>query len=166
DMLFLAQTENAAHALHPRDINLAAEVQGLFDYYEAWAEDRGVALRCEGSARSVCADQAMLRRAVGNLLSNAIRHAVRGSVVRVHLESLPAETVIAVENSGPEISPAHLPRLFDRFYRVDPARQRSSEGVGLGLAIVKSIAEAHHGHVRVQSAHGITRFELRLPNNF
>jgi two-component system heavy metal sensor histidine kinase CusS len=70
---------------------------------------------------------------------------------------------IAVENTGEDIPPEHLPRLFDRFYRVDPSRQRNSEGAGLGLAITKSIVEAHGGSVAVESREGRTCFSVKLP---
>ena len=69
---------------------------------------------------------------------------------------------VEVENPGEPIPPEHLPRVFDRFYRVDPSRQRVGEGAGLGLAITRSIAEAHGGQARVRSGK-TTCFELRLP---
>ena len=70
---------------------------------------------------------------------------------------------LSVENPGEGIAPEHLPRLFDRFYRVDPSRQRSTDGAGLGLAITKSIMATHRGSVQVQSEHGRTRFEILFP---
>jgi two-component system heavy metal sensor histidine kinase CusS len=70
---------------------------------------------------------------------------------------------LAVENPGEDIEPAHLPRLFDRFYRVDPSRQKASEGAGLGLAITKSIVEAHRGTIQAYSAEGSTRFAIAFP---
>lgn len=164
DMLFLAQTENDPGNLELTDVDIASEVKGLFDYYEAWAEDRGVSLKCEGSAPRVKADPPMLRRALGNLLTNAIRYTPRGAAVTVKLSANARSTVICVQNLGEEIASTHLPRLFDRFYRVDPSRQRKGEGAGLGLAIVKSIVESHQGVVRVSSENSMTRFEIELPN--
>jgi two-component system heavy metal sensor histidine kinase CusS len=70
---------------------------------------------------------------------------------------------IQVENSGETIPPEHLPRLFDRFYRADPSRKRLADGAGLGLAITRSIIQAHGGSVSVQSAEGVTMFELKIP---
>jgi two-component system heavy metal sensor histidine kinase CusS len=106
----------------------------------------------------------MLQRALGNLLSNAIRHTVTGGTVRVELGTSPDGTVgIAVENSGAEIPPEALPKVFDRFYRVDPSRQRDGSGAGLGLAIVKSIVDAHGGNIEVVSSAGRTRFQITLP---
>jgi two-component system heavy metal sensor histidine kinase CusS len=105
----------------------------------------------------------MLRRAISNLLSNAIRHAPRGGTVRVRIERIGLEVRLSVENPGETIPPEHLPRLFDRFYQVDASRHRSHEGAGLGLAITKSIIEAHGGRIAVTSTDGVTRFEAIFP---
>jgi two-component system heavy metal sensor histidine kinase CusS len=106
----------------------------------------------------------MIRRALGNLLSNAIRHARTGSVVTTELSEGPGDRVlVAMTNVGDPIAEEHLPRLFDRFYRVDPARARASEGAGLGLAITKSIVEAHGGTISATSTAGTTRFAVELP---
>ena len=72
--------------------------------------------------------------------------------------------LLNVQNPGPEIPAEHLPRIFDRFYRIDPSRQRQSEGAGLGLAIVKSIVEAHEGNIKVISERDVTRFTISLPS--
>jgi two-component system heavy metal sensor histidine kinase CusS len=136
----------------------------LFDYFEALAEDRNITLCASGVVDPVQADREMLLRALDNLLSNAIRHTPRGARVTVTLAQDERWTKISVENPGQRISEADLPKLFDRFFRADPARQRKSAGAGLGLAIVKSIAEAHGGHVRVASNETATRFELALPH--
>ena len=163
DMLFLAQTDNRPQIANIGELDLADEVRALFEYYEGWAEERGVALALEGTATAT-GDRLMLRRALGNLLSNAIRHTPAGGTVGVKLNALSGNgTAIAVENPGPEIPPEHLPKLFDRFYRVDPSRQRDGDGAGLGLAIVKSIVTAHGGWVGVVSAAGSTSFQITLP---
>jgi two-component system heavy metal sensor histidine kinase CusS len=162
DMLFLAKADNGLYQPAGIPLDLATEVQELFDYYEAWAEERGVALALEGNA-ALMADRLMLRRALGNLLSNAIRHTPAGHTVRVRLAQAADHSItISVENPGPTIAPEHLPHLFDRFYRVDASRQRGGEGAGLGLAIVKSIIEAHGGQVAVSSAADVTCFRITL----
>lgn len=108
----------------------------------------------------------MLRRAVSNLLSNALRHTPNDGVVTVQIdESDDGLTHISVENTGSEIPAEHLPRLFDRFYRVDNSRLRTTENSGLGLAITRSIVLAHGGNVDVCSANGLTRFTLLLPTS-
>ena len=104
----------------------------------------------------------MLRRALSNLISNAIRHTPPGHAVHVSLGNTDDRATVAVENPGPDIPAEHLPRLFERFYRVDPSRQRKGDGAGLGLAIVKAIVEAHGGSISVTSANQTTRFQLSL----
>jgi two-component system heavy metal sensor histidine kinase CusS len=106
----------------------------------------------------------MLRRALGNLLSNAIRHTSRNGMIEVRIDQpAPGEIRLTIENPGETIPPEHLPRLFDRFYRVDASRHRSHEGAGLGLAITRSIVEAHGGKIAVTSGEGQTRFEILFP---
>lgn len=162
DMLYLAQADNGLLRPGPDKVDLADETQGLFDYFEAWAEARGVSLTLMGSATTF-GDRLMLRRALSNLISNAIRHTPPGQAARVSLSGHGDKVIVTVENPGPEIPAEHLPRLFDRFYRVDPSRQRKGDGAGLGLAIVKSIVDAHEGAIAVTSANGMTRFQLTLP---
>ncbi|SCC94112.1 sensory histidine kinase in two-component regulatory system with CusR, senses copper ions [Thiomonas sp. X19] len=163
DMLFLAQADRDLIRPELADVDLADEVQGLFEYFEAWAEDRGVALALRGEAPSVRGDRLMLRRALSNLMSNAIRHTPSGQTVAVTLARGADWIEVQMENPGPEIPAEHLPRIFDRFHRVDPSRQRKGDGAGLGLAIVKSIVEAHGGAVSAVSAAGRTRFLVKLP---
>lgn len=162
DMLFLAKADNGLIIPSRERVDLAMEIRNVFTFYEALAEEQGVALATRGAA-SASGDRLMLRRALSNLLSNAIRHTPRGGTVTVSVAASDDGFVsIAVDNPGEPIPPEHLPRVFDRFYRVDPSRQRTSEGAGLGLAITRSIAEAHGGHARVRSD-TTTRFELRIP---
>ncbi len=162
DMLFLAQAEQGLIRRNIEAVDLAGEVRALFDYFEAWAEDRQVALELEGVASAVHGDRSMLRRALSNLITNAIRYTPPGQSIGVSLSQNGQRVSIKVCNPGPDIAPEHLAHLFDRFYRVDPSRQRRGEGAGLGLAIVKSIIEAHKGNVSVTSTHGTTCFVIHL----
>ncbi len=163
DMLFLARSDHGLLIPQRAAVDLRAEVLALYDFYDALVESKQVRLEVTGSAMTD-GDHLMIRRALGNLLSNAIRHARAGSVVTTELRVGPGDCVsIAMTNVGDPIAEDHLPRLFDRFYRVDPARVRSSEGAGLGLAITKSIAEAHGGTISAASAGGTTRFSITLP---
>jgi two-component system heavy metal sensor histidine kinase CusS len=164
DMLFLAKTDNGQLKPSQAEVDLASEIGALFDYFEAWAEDRGVDLVQTGAAPPVTGDRLMLRRAISNLLSNAIRHTARGHAVTVELTALGDKILLAVNNPGAEIPAEHLPRLFDRFYRPDPSRQRDGDGAGLGLSIVKSIIAAHGGTVEASWSDGIVRFRLTLPH--
>lgn len=165
DMLFLAQTENNPDNLNLENVDLAATVRELFEYFEAWAEDQAVSLLLKGRAEPIRADREMLRRALGNLLSNAIRYTPRGAAVTVSLFQGERDTTVTVENPGERIPAEELPRIFNRFYRVHPSLQRKGEGAGLGLAIVKSIVEAHGGKVQVTSDDRLTRLAVVLPSS-
>ena len=162
DMLFLAKADNDLVVPHLETVDLRVEAEGLASFYEAVAEENGVTLTVEGNA-TVRGDRLMLRRAMGNLLSNAFGHTPRGGYVRVRI-GIDGDQVatIQVEKSGETIAPEHLPRLFDRFYRTDSSRKRLADGVGLGLAITRSIIQAHGGSISVQSTDGVTIFDLQI----
>ncbi|MDT3736977.1 MAG: heavy metal sensor histidine kinase [Denitratisoma sp.] len=163
DMLFLAKADNGLIVPRSEPIDLAEEVRQLFEFYEALSEEQGVRLALAGEA-VVQGDRLMLRRALGNLLSNALRHTPRSGTIEVRIDRpAPGRIRLAIENPGETIPPEHLPRLFDRFYRADASRHRSHEGAGLGLAITRSIVEAHGGTIAVASANGLTRFEMAFP---
>lgn len=164
DMLYLAKADSHPQLRELTTLELAKEVGVLFEFYEGWAEECGVSLRCEGDA-TMTGDRSMIQRALGNLVSNAIRHTPRGGTILVQLRRDPRSTRIVVENPGPSIPAEHISRLFDRFYRTDESRQKGDQGVGLGLAIVKSIVNAHRGKIQVESADGITRFTVSLPDS-
>jgi len=163
DMLFLAQADYGLIVPRSESVDLATEVGELFEFYDALAEDRGVELKLAGEG-VVAGERLMIRRAVSNLLSNAINHTPKGGTIVVQIEPMgKGEIKLSVDNPGEGIAPEHLSRVFDRFYRVDSSRQRSTEGAGLGLAIAKSIMAAHRGSVHVQSEGGRTRFEIQFP---
>jgi two-component system heavy metal sensor histidine kinase CusS len=163
DMLFLAKAENGLALVDCEQVDLAREVRDLFEFYEALADEKGVRLELVGAC-NVMGDRLMLRRALSNLLSNALRYTPRGGSVVVSMEAQDGQTVLSVENSGETIAQQHLPRLFERFYRADPSRQQATgEGTGLGLAITQAIVRAHQGQVSVISEAGRTRFCIQLP---
>lgn len=163
DMLFLAKADNKQIIPHQEPIDLAEEIGDLLEYYDVLAEEKAITLSLSGNGH-LLGDRLMLRRAVSNLLSNALRHTPNGGSVTVQIDKGDDDmTHIAVENTGSEIPQEHLPRLFDRFYRVDSSRQRTTESSGLGLAITQSIVTAHGGSVGVRSEDGKTRFTLSLP---
>jgi two-component system heavy metal sensor histidine kinase CusS len=163
DMLLLAKSDNGLALLQRQELSLADEARALFDYFDAVAEEKNVSLRLLGDG-TVSADRLMLRRALGNLLSNALRHAEVASTVTVRVQALEDGVQISVANQGEAIAPEHLTRVFDRFFRVDPARQRSSEGTGLGLAIAQSVVHAHGGTISAASVNGVTTFTISLPD--
>ena len=163
DMLFLAKTEHGLALPHPEAIALETEVAALADFYEALAADKSLQLVTEGAAQME-GDRLMVRRALSNLLSNAIRHAPEHGQVCIAIRSTPQGAEVSVSNQGEAIAPDVLPRLFDRFYRADTARRHpTSDGAGLGLAITRAIMQAHGGTVSASSANGINRFTLVFP---
>lgn len=163
DMLFLAKADHGLIVPRSESVDLASEVRELFEFYDALAEDHGVDLKLVGEGL-VAGERLMIRRAVSNLLSNAIYHTPKGGSVVVEIKrSGTGEMHLSVDNPGEGIAPEHLSRVFDRFYRIDSSRKRSTEGAGLGLAITKSIMATHRGSVQVQSEHGRTRFEILFP---
>lgn len=165
DMLFLAQAEHAQAALRRETVDLKQEALRVAEFFEPVADEQQVAVRVDGTG-VIQADRLMIRRAILNLLSNAIRHAPRGEPVTVRITETPeAGATVSVSNSGESISPEHLPHLFERFYRADPGRSRTQGGTGLGLAIVKSIMTLHGGNANAESEPGgITSFHLVFQN--
>jgi two-component system heavy metal sensor histidine kinase CusS len=164
DMLFLAKTDHGIELPNRESIALEDEVASLLDFYDAVAEDKEVRLRVLGSG-AVSGDRLMVRRAIGNLLSNALRHAHPRTDVELTIHPSTEGSSLCVTNTGDAVDASDLPRLFDRFYRVDKSRAHpSSDGAGLGLAITKAIMLAHGGSVSVTSAAGRTQFCLRFPH--
>lgn len=164
DMLFLAKADNRLLVLRRESIDLHSEVVRLFDFYEALASERSISLTQRGAA-TVHADRLMIQRALSNLLSNAIRFTPEGMAVEVTLgEAADHQAMIAVANQGTAIPAEHLPRIFDRLYRVNASRQDGhNENVGLGLAITRSIVEMHKGTISVESGKEWTCFTITLP---
>lgn len=164
DMLFLAKADNGLIMPNCETVDLSTEVRELFGFYEAYAEEQDVSLALVGKG-TVRGDRLMLRRALSNLLSNAIRHTPRHATVKaiINPEAESGKVRLTFENPGENIPPEHLPRLFERFYRVDSSRQKASDGAGLGLAITKSIVEAHQGTIQAFSANGVVRIEIIFP---
>lgn len=151
DMLWLAKTEHGLYKLQREPIALQSLSCQLFEFFEVIAEEKSVQLQYDGPSVTLQADKLMLQRALSNLLSNAIRHASAHSTVKIVVSNSNHHLDIRVRNQGTLIAPEHLPRLFERFYRVDPSRQRHSDGAGLGLAMVKSIAELHGAQIIASS---------------
>ncbi|MBI3153896.1 MAG: heavy metal sensor histidine kinase [Burkholderiales bacterium] len=163
DMLFLSQADRGAAARRGGPVSLAALARQVSEFHEATLEDAGLALRIDGDAE-VAVDEPLFKRALSNLLGNATRFAARGSTVVVSIApDEPGQVRVAVENAGAGIAPDHLPRLFDRFFRVDESRCcDDAQHHGLGLAIVAAIARMHAGHTLAESAAGTTRVGFTL----
>ncbi|KWW32671.1 MULTISPECIES: heavy metal sensor histidine kinase [Cupriavidus] len=164
DMLYLAKMEHGITLPNEESIDIADEVQALFDFYDALAEDKGVNLQLHGNAR-ITGDRLMVRRALSNLLSNALRYTAEGRQIMVSVREQGTTAMIVVENEGEEIRPDLLPYIFDRFYRADKSRARlDSDSVGLGLSITKAIVVAHGGNIAASSSDGRTRFTMTFPH--
>jgi two-component system, OmpR family, heavy metal sensor histidine kinase CusS len=163
DMLFLSQADRGATARRAAPVSLAALARQVTEFHEATLEDAGLTLRIDGDAE-VAVDEPLFKRALSNLVGNATRFAARGSTIVVSIAPEDPEQVrVAVENAGAEIAPDHLPRLFDRFFRVDESRCcDDAQHHGLGLAIVAAIARMHAGHPLAESAAGTTRVGFTL----
>lgn len=166
DLLFLARAESPLAHLHRENLNVGELLSGIREYYEASAADRGVSLSTVVPNEPVIAqlDRTLLQRAVGNLVSNALAHTPAGRSVVLGTSIEPAAVRIEVSDAGVGIPPEALPRVFDRFFRVDESRSQASGGTGLGLAIVQSIMLLHGGNVEIASKVGQgTQVTLSVP---
>ena len=163
DMLFLAQADRGVKARRGTPVAMAELVRQVVEFHEAPMEERGLKVDIEGDAH-LPIDEPLVKRAVSNLLGNAIRYADAGSrlCVRIATES-DGGMRLWVENTGPAIEPEHLPRLFDRFFRADAARcEMEKPHHGLGLSIVAAIARMHDGFPAAESGGGTTRVGFSL----
>ncbi len=130
------------------------------------ATQHGVALavQAEEPLPAIAVDPEWMIRVLTNLVGNALRHTPAGGQITLTVRAVLAQVQLIVADTGSGIPPEHLPHLFERFYRADPARQATTGGSGLGLAIVKSLVEAHGGQVAVASTPGLgTAFTITLP---
>jgi two-component system, OmpR family, heavy metal sensor histidine kinase CusS len=164
DMLFLAKADHGLILPSTEKIAVHDETRALYDFYEALAEEKQVQLELVGQAE-VWGDRLMLRRALSNLLSNAIRYTPAGERVVINVMGNAQGTTVKVLNAGPPIDEQMIPRLFDRFFRADKSRkQLDSDGAGLGLSITQAIVHAHGGSMSVSSVDGMTCFSMHFPS--
>jgi two-component system heavy metal sensor histidine kinase CusS len=153
-LLFLARAEHDSMLITKATLDARSEALAVCTFYEALAMERGVAVEVSGNGE-LRADSILLRRALSNLVSNSLRHTPANGIVRITIQDRnESGTDIVVSDSGSGIAKEHLPKILNRFYRVDTARARDGEGTGLGLAIVKSIMTLHSGTIAVRSAPG------------
>ena len=168
DLENLARYEGDSQSLRRRDLDLSPLVEGIIRNHEPQFHAKGVALRFSAEAANggkvLSADPDKLSQAVINLLSNALKFTPAGGQVEVQVASGPEGAEIRVADSGVGIGPEDLPRIFERFYRVDSSRNRATGGVGIGLSIAKAIVEAHGGAISAASQPGRgSEFRIRLP---
>jgi signal transduction histidine kinase len=162
----LARLAETAWEHHTEPVDLAAVVRRVAALYEPDLGARRITLRVDAAQRlpGVAGDPDAIRQVVTNLLQNAARYTDDGGEVVVSVSAGARRFVRgAVENTGPEIPAAELPLIWERLYRVDPSRARSSGGAGIGLAIVRQIVDEHGGRVGATSAAGRTRVWFELP---
>jgi two-component system phosphate regulon sensor histidine kinase PhoR len=152
DMLILTRVERGRQLLKPERVNVARAMQDAIEQLRIQAEGQGITVRGEAPDEdTVTADPAGLHTVLLNLTDNAIKYTPEGGTVTLTGRAAPGGYEIAVSDTGVGISPEHHARIFERFYRVDKARDRATGGTGLGLAIVKHVVESHGGRVSVQS---------------
>ena len=165
DMLFLARADQGEAATGLTAADVAREVELTIEFFEPLLDETGTTVAIEGELRTQATmNVALFRRALSNLLQNAIAHSVAGARLVVTISQHAGAIWISVANPGATIAAPHLPRLFDRFYRVDSARHDSGEihGHGLGLAIVKAVASMHGGATLATSDAGITTIAFSI----
>jgi two-component system heavy metal sensor histidine kinase CusS len=169
DLLFLARSESPLTHLRRELVDVGELLGGVQEYYEASAADGGVSLTTSVADKPVIAelDRTLLQRAVGNLVSNALANTPPGGAVVMGTRADPSTIRIEVSDTGVGIPAEALPKVFDRFFRVDSSRSQGSGGTGLGLAIVQSIVQLHAGKVQIWSEPGEgTRVTLHMPISF
>lgn len=160
DKLLLLARADAGRLLGAREsIDLAEIAAQVASAFEGPAAVRRMSIRLVTEPVVMKGDAALMRRAIHNLVENAVKYGKEEGEIEIRIDT----GTMRVCNYGPRLSAEHLPRIFDRFYRVDPARSDRVPGAGLGLAIVKSIVEAHGGSVRAESEDGWTAFIIHLP---
>ncbi|MDR7267697.1 two-component system heavy metal sensor histidine kinase CusS [Pelomonas saccharophila] len=163
NILFLAQADHATLDIQRAPLDMAEELRLIAEYFEGPADEAGLRFAVQAHGRALV-NTALCRRAVHNLVVNALRYSTPGTTVRLIGSEDETRSTLAVENDGLPIPPEQLGRLFDRFYRADAARGRPAESSGLGLAIVKAIMALHGGEAGVScTPQGTIRFELRFP---
>ena len=165
DLLDLARYENGVGTLEPRVFSVERLFQQVAARHERDADARSVtiATNVDGMADQVIADPHRIDQAIDNLVANALRHTPEGGRITLSAARAGDEVRLTVADTGEGIAPEHLPHVFDRFYKVDPARPGGTAGSGLGLSIVKAIVERHGGTVRVASAPGGPSSRSRCP---
>jgi signal transduction histidine kinase len=167
DLIDLGRYENGVGTLNVRIFAVERVFDHVIRRHEADADGRGIAIRTyvDEGADQIVGDPDRIDQAVENLVVNAFRYVPDGGVIELQATLMANAVQIAVVDSGSGIDPAHLPHIFDRFYKADQARAAAAGGSGLGLSIVKAIVERHRGTVDASSRPGRTAFTMCLPQS-
>jgi len=166
-LLFLARAENPETQIYMERVDVEKELTLLRDFYELSGTEAGVGIELSvGAGVQAVVDRSLFQRAIGNLVENAIKYTPSGGKIKLKASVEPAGLQVEVADSGVGIAEDQLPRLFDRFYRVDSSRSLISGGSGLGLSIVRSIMALHRGIIDIQSQVGVgTQVILIFPHS-
>jgi len=163
-LLTLARSDTGRLTIEHASIDLADTVAVILEQYSAIASEAGIALHEAASPSPLIGDDDLLVQVLVNLLDNAIAHTPSGGEITVGCRPEASSVRFWVHDRGIGIPPEHLPRIFDRFYRVDESRQRARGGAGLGLSICRAIVDAHGGRIELVSEPGKgTNVDVVLP---
>jgi two-component system heavy metal sensor histidine kinase CusS len=166
NLWFIAQSDHSQLPINKSLINIKTEMLNLIEYYEPYAVEYGIQLACEVEAL-LHANVLLFKRALSNLLSNALKYTPSKGKINIQIKSTKEYVILTINDSGSGIDEKHLPKLFNRFYRVDNSRSSHTGGLGLGLAIVKSIMDLHQGTISINSkVNSGTSISLNFPINF
>lgn len=164
DMLFLARVDRGMFRLNLEEVDLADEARSVAEFFEVAAAEHGKRIDVTGTGSAAC-DRSMARRAITNLVSNAVRYSAHGTTVSITVSVWAQFVLVQVENSSAAMDNTELQRLFGRFTRGSSAHESSAEGAGLGLSIVESIMRLHGGRAEAESKPHVVRFRLLFPRS-
>jgi two-component system heavy metal sensor histidine kinase CusS len=163
NILFLAQADHEQQQIERERLDIREELETIGAYFEGIADERRITFDIQAEGEML-ANAIMCRRAIGNVVVNAVRYATAGTVVRLRGYADEQGASIVVGNRGAHIEKEELAKLFDRFYRGDAARSEFTESSGLGLSIVQAIMRLHGGVASAESTpDGWIEFTLRFP---
>ena len=165
DLEMISKIESNRLDLEFTDWNIAEHIQELFEILEMKAKKRSISLSLDNQSNVsyVDADRDKISQVLINLIENSIKYGSEGGHTKVRIFEMGVNLLIEIADDGDGIPSEHLPRLFERFYRVDKSRSRNAGGTGLGLSIVKHIIEAHRQTINVRSTQNIgTTFSFTL----
>jgi two-component system sensor histidine kinase BaeS len=165
DLSELWRAEAHQITLEPERVDLAPVVNGVAERFVPLAAARGIVIDSGAPSASALADRDRVAQILSNYVSNAVRYAPEGSIVTISTERIGDRVRVGVHDRGPGLAPDQLEAVFERFYRVDPARSRADGGSGIGLAIARALAQAMDGHTWAEiptDGPGVTFF-VELP---